>query len=129
MKQYENFCISLTNLKEIYDYQEPFSIVIITGIAMLYKSCFEQSWKMMKAILESHGYEGSATGSPKTILKTAYKAGMIKNEELWLQALQERNNVTHSYNQNIALEIVTQTKDKFYDMFCELKEEVEKNWL
>lgn len=96
---------------------------------MLYKSCFEQSWKMMKAILEANGYKGSATGSPKTILKTAYKAGMIKNEELWLQALQERNNVTHSYNQKIAFEIVTQTKDKFYDMFCELKEEIEKNWL
>lgn len=129
MKQYENFCISLSNLKEIYDYQEPYSIVIITGIVMLYKSCFEQSWKMMKAILEANGYKGSATGSPKTILKTAYKAGMIKNEELWLQALQERNNVTHSYNQKIAFEIVTQTKDKFYDMFCELKEEIEKNWL
>lgn len=129
MKQYENFCISLSNLKEIYDYQEPYSIVIITGIVMLYKSCFEQSWKMMKAILEFHGYKGSATGSPKTILKTAYKAGMIKNEELWLQALQERNNVTHSYNQKIVFEIVTQTKDKFYDMFCELKEEIEKNWL
>lgn len=129
MKQYENFCISLSNLKEIYDYQEPYSIVIITGIAILYKSCFEQSWKMMKSILESNGYKGSATGSPKTILKTAYKAGMIKNEELWLQALQERNNVTHSYNQNIALEIVTKTKDKFYDMFCELGEEIEKNWL
>ena len=32
----------------------------------------------MKEILESHGYEEGATGSPKIILKTAYKAGMIK---------------------------------------------------
>ncbi|WP_346344928.1 hypothetical protein [Clostridium sp. MCC353] len=37
----------------------------------------------MKEILEAHGYEEGATGSPKTILKTAYKAGMIKNEDLW----------------------------------------------
>ena len=28
----------------------------------------------MKEILESHGYEEGATGSPKIILKTAYKA-------------------------------------------------------
>ena len=30
-----------------------------------------------------------ATGSPKIILKTAYKAGMIKDEELWLRALKK----------------------------------------
>ena len=46
----------------------------------------------------------------KIILKTAYKAGMIKDEELWLRALQERNNVAHSYNERIALGIVMQGK-------------------
>ena len=61
---------------------------------------------MIKEILEDHGYEEGATGSPKTILKTAFQAGMIKDEDLWLHALQERNNVAHSYNQKIALEIV-----------------------
>lgn len=46
----------------------------------------------------------------KMILRTAYKAGMIKDEELWLSALQERNNVTHSYNRKIAMGIITQGK-------------------
>lgn len=129
MKRYENFCNSLTNMKEIYNYQEPYDAVVLTGLVGLYGFCFEQSWKMMKDILESHGYEEGATGSPKIILKTAYKAGMIKNEDLWLRALQERNNVTHSYNQKIALEIVLQAKEEFYDMFCELKKEIESGWL
>lgn len=83
----------------------------------------------MKEILESHGYEEGATGSPKIILKTAYKAGMIKDEELWLRALQERNNVAHSYNERIALGIVMRAKESFYDMFCELKKEIDKNWI
>ena len=101
----------------------------MTGLVGLYEICFEQSWKMMKEILEAHGYEEGATGSPKIILKTAYKAGMIKDEEAWLRALQERNNVTHSYNQKIALGIVRQAKSTFYDLFVQLKEEVDKNWL
>ena len=84
---------------------------------------------MMKEILKNHGYEEGATGSPKIILKTAYKAGMIKDEDLWLKALRERNNVTHSYNQNIALSIISQAKEKFYDMFCQLKKEVDENWI
>lgn len=129
MKKYENFCASLENMKEIYNYREPYDNVVLTGLVGLYEICFEQSWKMMKEILEEHGYGESATGSPKIILKTAYKAGMIKNEELWLRALQERNNVAHSYNRKIAMEIVTQTKESFYEMFCELKSEIEKKWL
>lgn len=129
MKKYENFCASLKNMKEIFDYEEPYNTVILTGLVGLYEICFEQSWKMMKEILEIHGYEEGATGSPKIILRTAYKAGMIKDEENWLRALQERNNVTHSYNEKIALGIVRQAKAIFYDLFVQLKLEIDANWL
>ena len=129
MKKYENFCSSLGNMKDIYNYKEPYDSVVLTGLVGLYEITFEQSWKMMKEILQNHGYEEGATGSPKIILKTAYKAGMIKDEELWLRALQARNNVTHSYNQKIALSIVSEAKTEFYKMFVDLKEEVESVWL
>ena len=69
------------------------------------------------------------TGSPRTVLKTAYKAGMIADEELWLSALTSRNNVAHAYNQAIALDIIRQAKTKYYDMFVELVNEIQKNWL
>ena len=129
MKKYENFCASLENMKDIYNYEEPYDNVVLTGLVGLYEITFEQSWKMMKEILEIHGFAEGATGSPKMILRTAYKAGMIKDEELWLSALQERNNVTHSYNRKIAMGIITQEKQKFYKMFCELKEEIDRNWI
>ena len=129
MKKYENFCSSLGNMKDIYNYKEPYDNVVLIGLVGLYEITFEQPWKMMKEILQNHGYEEGATGSPKIILKTAYKAGMIKDEELWLRALQARNNVTHSYNQKIALSIVSEAKTEFYKMFVDLKEEVESGWL
>ena len=115
--------------KDIYNYEEPYDNVVLTGLVGLYEITFEQSWKMMKEILQNHGYEEGATGSPKIILKTAYKAGMIKDEELWLRALQARNNVTHSYNQKIALGIVAEAKADYYDMFTKLKTEIESNWI
>ena len=113
MKKYENFCAALENMKEIYKYNPPYDNVVLTGLVGLYEICFEQG----------------ATGSPKIILKTAYKANMIQDEKLWISALQERNNVTHSYNKSIALDIVTKAKNEFYEMFCELKREVETRWL
>lgn len=84
---------------------------------------------MMKDILEKHGYHGAVTGSPKSVIKTAYQASMIIDEEIWLLALQARNNVVHSYNKEVAFDIIEQTKQHFFDMFCHLKEEIDKNWL
>ncbi len=128
MKKYENFCRALNNLKDINEYEEPYSNVILTGLVALYEICFEQSWKMMKDKLAECGYGESATGSPRTILKTAYKAGMIKDEQLWLDAQVARNNVAHAYNEEIAMDIIRQTKKKFLFMFDELKNEMEENW-
>lgn len=129
MKKFENFCNALEKLKEVYDYQEPYSNVIMTGLVSLYSICFEQSWKAMKEILEIHGYEESATGSPKFIIRTAYKAGLIDDEETWLSALQSRNNVSHSYNKEMANDITKKTKQKYVTMFSDLKEKMEKNWI
>lgn len=129
MKKFDNFVCALENLSEIYDYNEPYGNVILTGLVGLYEVCFEQSWKAMKEILEENGFEESRTGSPKLILKTAFQAGMIKDEDLWLAALVSRNNVTHAYNKAIAMDIVKDTKEKYYKMFQELKDEIEKKWL
>ena len=96
MKKYENFKAALKNLKDIYDYEEPYNNVVLTGLAALYEICFEQSWKAMKELLVNEGVSEAATGSPKSILKAAYKAGLIDDEQLWLEALATRNNVAHA---------------------------------
>ena len=50
MKKYENFCLALNNLEDVYRYQEPYDNVILTGLVALYEICFEQSWKAIKEI-------------------------------------------------------------------------------
>ena len=129
MKKFDNLQAAIHNLKDIYSYQAPYGNVEMTGMVGLYEICFEQAWKAMKEILTYHGYAEGATGSPRTVLKTAYKAGMIADEELWLSALTSRNNVAHAYNEEVALDIIHQTKESFYDLFGKLKNEIERNWL
>lgn len=128
MKKVDNFNKALQNLKEIYSYEEPYDSVVITGLVGLFEICFEQSWKAMKEILAVNGVSGSQIGSPRQILKSAYQFGLIKDEELWLDALVSRNNVAHAYNQAIAKDIIDKTKSKYYNMFADLKAEIESNW-
>lgn len=53
----------------------------MTGLVGLFEICFEQSLKAMKELLEDSGFDEGKTGSPKMVLKTAYEAKMIQNEE------------------------------------------------
>lgn len=129
MKKFDNFCKALQNLNDIYDYEEPYNNVTLTGLVALYEICFEQAWKAMKELLIYNGIESAASGSPRSIIKDAYSVKMVTNEELWLLALTSRNNVAHAYNASIAYDIVRDTKSKYVKMFEDLKEVLKKGWI
>lgn len=129
MKKFDNFCKALDNLKDIYKYEEPYDNVVLTGLVGLYEICFEQSWKAVKEVLSENGIKESATGSPRSIIKLAYSVNLIKDQEVWLQALVSRNNVAHAYNQAIAMDIIKKTKEQYTAMFRELREEIKESWI
>lgn len=129
MKKFENFCKALNNLQIIRDAEEPYDILTMTGGVALFEICFEQAWKAMKDILTDQGYSVAQTGSPKQILKLAYSAGMVQDEEKWLAMLASRNEVSHSYIDEIALGLMRTVKAKYIGMFEELKTELEEKWL
>ncbi|WP_234985367.1 nucleotidyltransferase substrate binding protein [Anaerovibrio lipolyticus] len=68
-------------------------------------------------------------GSPTAIIKLAYQAEMIDDEDVWSEALKAHNNVVHSYSDEIALSIIKDTQDKFVIMFEKLYQELNENWL
>lgn len=47
MKKYENFCNALYNLKDIFEYEEPYNNVVLTGMVGLFeklKENIESEW-------------------------------------------------------------------------------------
>lgn len=129
MKKLENFKKALMNLRLAKEYEFPYDVVTQTGLVNLFIICFEQSWKAMKEILEHHGYDEGKTGSPKMIVKLAYQAGMIRDEEAWRDLLDKRNEAAHSYNEAVAAEIIEKTKICYIQLFEELEKEINKRWL
>ena len=83
----------------------------------------------MKECLEDHGYGERKLGSPNAVIKMAYQAEMIDDETLWSDALHARNNVVHSYSDEIALAIIKEAQDKFIPMFEALRGQLTQNWL
>jgi nucleotidyltransferase substrate binding protein (TIGR01987 family) len=134
MKKFGNFCRAIDNLKIINKYDLPLDMtnensnLIVAGLINLYNICFELSWKVLKEQLLWNGYDEGKVGSPRIILKTAYTAGMISDESLWLNALRDRNDVMHLYSEDVALSIIDNIKNLYLSMFENLKTELELNW-
>lgn len=129
MKKYDNFCKALANLNEGAELEEPYTVVEQTGIAALFGICFEQAWKLMKEVLEEHGRFEEKIGSPRAIIKIAYQCGMLHNCEGWLELLESRNLLAHTYNEEQALYVIKKVKSDYLALFAELKTELEEKWL
>lgn len=129
MKKYENFSKALMNLQEGLKLEEPYSIIEQTGIVGLFEICFEQSWKLMKAVLEEHGRFEEKIGSLKAILKIAYQCNMIADDTIWLEILKARNTLAHTYSDEEALAVIRKLKEKYIYVFLDLKQELDTKWL
>ena len=129
MKKYDNFCKSLANLQEGAKLEEPYSIVEQAGIAALFEICFEQSWKLMKELLEDHGRFQGKIGSPRVIIKVAHQCSMISDCDGWLELLETRNILSHTYSDEQALKAIRDIKASYLSLFQALKQEIDENWL
>lgn len=109
--------------------KEPYTIVEQTGIVGLFEICFEQAWKLIKAVLEEHGRTADKIGSPRAIIKIAYQCGMIDDCDGWLELLESRNMLAHTYSNEQALVVIRKIKSSYLILFKELKTELEQGWL
>lgn len=128
MRKFENFSRTLENL-EIAAQKENYSLLEETGLIAMFEICFEQSWKVLKEILENEGYRESKTGSPRQILKLAYSAGILNNEEIWLEILNDRNILLHVYDSNKVQSTIVKIKEKYLSAFKSLKKIVKENYI
>lgn len=83
----------------------------------------------MKEAMENEGVNTAMTGSPRSIIKEAYRLHMIDDETAWLNALQARNLASHAYNQQTALEIISQISSIYLPLFHALQTSIEQNWV
>ena len=82
------------------------------GVIQRFEFTLELSWKTLKHFLNSEGIERAIT--PKSTVKEAFKLGILKNIDVWLEMLDDRNLSSYIYNQTIAEEIYERIVLKYY---------------
>ena len=80
------------------------------GTIQRFEFTFELLWKFLKIYLEHNGVD---CFSPMDCIKKAFKHGLIKDDEIILDMLEDRNLSSHVYSEAMAKEIFNRIKNAY----------------
>lgn len=66
------------------------------GLIQRYEYTFELSWKTIKDYLEA---KGVVAIFPRDVIKEAFRYGIVQEGEVWLDMLEKRNLLSHTYDE------------------------------
>ena len=122
-RRFESFCNSLKALSEARerDFSDSF---VVSGTGAKFAITFDLAWKVMKDILIQHyAIIGFVTGSPKDVLREAFKANLIGDDD-WMEMLKVRNELTHDYDGAVIISHCKMIVGKYIDLFYEFEDVV-----
>ena len=125
MKKYENFANNLSVLSRANG-EDLTNEFIIGGIIDKFFIQFELGWKLWKELLKYEGVAKAATGSPREIIKEAYKYFDFMDAEIWLDMLKSRNDMTHIYNGKQARALVDTIIKEYIPEFQKMQQNLLK---
>lgn len=127
MKKFDNYKSNLAVLMTA-EKQDLSNEFVISGIIDKFFLQFELGWKVLKELLVYEGVAAARTGSPREIVKEAYKYYSCIEEEVWLSMLSQRNNMAHIYDGEAAKQLMNQILQEYIPAFEELENSIQSRY-
>lgn len=89
----------------------------VQGLIQCFEYTFELAWKTMKDYLEQEGFD---VKSPRATIQTAFQIQLIEDGHIWIDALEKRDLMAHTYDEKKAMEAETLIRTKYYQIIKNL---------
>lgn len=96
---------------------DPDNVLLQAGLIQTYEFTFELAWKTLKDYLEMEGF---TVPSPRATLRQAFQCGYIQQGDVWLKALNDRNLTAHTYDDEVAKEVIADIQQTYYFLLKDL---------
>jgi len=101
---------------------EKYSPLEEAGVIQSFEFTFELSWKTLKDFLEANGVTANF---PREVIKESFSSGLLADGHLWLEMLDRRNFLSHTYDRKHAENSVRLIKENYFpcikQVYMELK--------
>lgn len=104
--------------------QRPLSDLEQQGMIQAFEFTHELAWNVLKDYLEYEGIQG-LVGS-RSAVREAFKRGLITDGEAWMDMIEKRGLSSHTYNLDVATQLVTAIRDSYHPEFLALQERLGK---
>jgi len=122
-QRYSNFEKALNQLTEFIN-QETLNKFELQGLIKCFEYTFELAWKTMKDFLEAEGFE---VKSPRSTIKIGFQVQLITDGHTWMDALEKRNLLAHTYDENRAKEAERVIRNAYYQILVEVYNKLGEN--
>lgn len=100
--------------------QRPLSDLEKQGLIQGFEFTHELAWNVLKDYLEYEGIQG-LIGS-RSAVREAFKRGLVTDGEAWMDMIEKRNLSSHTYNLDVATDLVSAICDIYHPEFIALQE-------
>lgn len=102
--------------------QRDFTDLEKQGVIQGFEFVHELAWNLLKDYLEFEGIQG-IVGS-RGAVREAFQRGVIANGEVWMDMIGKRNLTSHTYNAELAQQLVTTIVTVYYPAFVALQRDM-----
>ncbi len=124
-QRFDNFEKSFLQLEKAVK-QKKYSELEMAGIIQTYNFTFELAWRVLQDLLKFNGFNDLV--SPKKVLQQAFNSEYIIDGEGWIEMLDKRNEMAHTYSSIETEHVIENIKDKYFNLikalYCKLKQEI-----
>ncbi|HOK00339.1 MAG TPA: nucleotidyltransferase substrate binding protein [Termitinemataceae bacterium] len=122
VQRFANFKRAFTLLREVLDSTEDIvslPSIVKEGIIQRFEYTFELAWKTLKDKMIEDGLEIEKI-SPKYVFKLAFQSKYIDQIDLWLNMVNDRNLMSHTYDFAKFDEVLLRLKEQYYPLLDRL---------